>query len=117
MARALLIGFDPFAVSHPNAAEVAAALETGMARFAELGLEGDLCSITAFDTAEATIVEALAAHPYACVVIGGGIRKSEHLLEFFEQVLNLVHRHAPQAAIAFNTNPLDSADAARRWVS
>ena len=31
-------------------------------------------------------------------------------------VINLVHRHAPHAAIAFNSNPVDSLDAARRWL-
>ena len=31
-------------------------------------------------------------------------------------VLNLVHRHAPDAAIAFNRTPSDTFDAARRWI-
>jgi len=34
-----------------------------------------------------------------------------------ETVVNLVHRHAPNAAIALNTNAADSVDAARRWLS
>ena len=33
-----------------------------------------------------------------------------------EIVLNAVHRHAPKAAIAFNTNPQDSGAAALRWM-
>lgn len=33
-----------------------------------------------------------------------------------KQVLNLVHRHAPDAAIAFNRTPSDTFDAARRWI-
>jgi hypothetical protein len=37
------------------------------------------------------------------------------MLEFFETVINLVRRHAPNAAIAFNTNPENSLDAALRW--
>jgi hypothetical protein len=39
------------------------------------------------------------------------------MLEFLETVINLVRRHAPRAAIAFNTNPENSLDAARRWLS
>jgi len=50
------------------------------------------------------------------VVIGGGIRKHEPLLELFEKVVNLVRRHAPDAAIAFNSSPEDTADAALRWL-
>jgi hypothetical protein len=34
----------------------------------------------------------------------------------FEAVINAVHRAAPNPAIAFNTRPQDSADAAAGWV-
>jgi len=33
-----------------------------------------------------------------------------------EQVINLVRRHAPDAAIAFNATPEETFDAAARWV-
>jgi hypothetical protein len=51
------------------------------------------------------------------VVVGGGLRKDDELVEFFEVVVNLVRRHAPQAAIAFNSTPVDCADAAARWLT
>jgi hypothetical protein len=50
------------------------------------------------------------------VVVGGGVRKPEELLELFERVINLVRRHAPRAAIAFNSTPLDTFEAAARWL-
>lgn len=65
---------------------------------------------------ERAIVAALTRKDYACVVIGGGIRNHEPLLEFFEKVINLVRQHAPDAAIAFNSSPEDCADAALRWL-
>jgi hypothetical protein len=37
-------------------------------------------------------------------------------LELFERVVNLVRRHAPGAAIAFNATPEETFDAAARWV-
>jgi hypothetical protein len=46
-------------------------------------------------------------------VVGGGVR---HEPELFERVVNLVRRHAPEAAIAFNQTPEDTFDAAARWV-
>jgi len=38
------------------------------------------------------------------------------LLDLFERVINLVRRHAPSAAIAFNSTPLDTFVAAARWL-
>ena len=49
-------------------------------------------------------------------MIGAGIRLPPHSLSMFEAVINAVHRAAPDAAIAFNTRPEDSADAAARWL-
>jgi hypothetical protein len=53
--------------------------------------------------------------PKPCVVIGGGVR-NEDQLELFEQVINLVRRYAPGAAIAFNSTTAGTFDAAARWV-
>jgi hypothetical protein len=50
------------------------------------------------------------------VVIGGGLRIPPKSLLLFEQLVNAVHRAAPNAAIAFNTSPPDTADAAARWI-
>lgn len=86
-------------------------------RFEERGISCHLGLVPLDDSAEARIVELLRREPYECVVIGGGIRKAEELLELFEVVVNLVRRHAPQAAIAFNTSPDDCADAAQRWIT
>jgi hypothetical protein len=47
-------------------------------------------------------------------VVGGGVRRGE--LELFEQVVNLVRRHAPDAAIAFNSRPDTTFEAAARWI-
>ena len=58
---------------------------------------------------------ALRVRPWECVVIGGGVR-NEDQLELFERVLNLVRRHAPDAAIAFSRAPAETFDAAARWV-
>jgi hypothetical protein len=56
------------------------------------------------------------ARQWECVVIGGGVRKPDDQLELFERVVNLVRRHAPDAAIAFNATPTDTFDAAARWI-
>ena len=58
----------------------------------------------------------LASASYDCVVIGAGVRLPPRLLSIFEAVINAVRKAAPRAAIAFNTRPEDSADAAARWL-
>jgi len=118
--RVLVIGIDPRAVAHlgVDADLVANALAHGQERFAAAGVAADLC-LVGLDPQDAVarIVAALKTQPWSCVVIGGGIRKPAPLLEFFEQVINLVRRHAPGAAIAFNTNGENSLEAAQRWLS
>ncbi len=34
----------------------------------------------------------------------------------FEKLVNVVHEHAPQAKLCFNTKPSDTAEAVRRWL-
>ncbi|MBK1786587.1 hypothetical protein JHE00_19845 [Prauserella sp. ASG 168] len=116
MARVLVVGLDPAKIHGSDAEAVKAAVLRGQARFDALGIESDVCSVALDAGAETAIVEALTRKDYACVVVGGGIRKPEPLLEFFEKVVNLVRHHAPTAAIAFNSSPEDSADAALRWL-
>ena len=50
---------------------------------------------------------------YIGYIVGGGLRVDETLV-LFEEILNLVHRLAPQAVIAFNSRPDDLAAAAER---
>ena len=116
LGRVLVIGLDPVKIPGWDPAPVVAAIARGQARFADLGIEADMCLVAPDEDPDAAIVDALTRHDYACVVVGGGIRKHEPLLELFESVVNLVHRHAPGAAIAFNSTPDDTADAALRWL-
>jgi hypothetical protein len=114
--RVLVIGVDPNAQDGWDPAPVLAAIRRGQERFAAQGIDADLCLVVVDDSAEKTVVEALGRHDYACVVIGGGIRKHEPFLGLFENVVNLVRRYAPGAAIAFNSTPDDMAEAALRWL-
>jgi hypothetical protein len=111
----LAIGFDPHTIPGYDPAPIAAAIEQGSRLAAELGLAEDLLLVDYTELggpALAKIAERLRGKRYDCVLIGGGIRKPPELLELFQQVVNLVHWHQPEAAIAFNSGPGDSAD----WV-
>ncbi|MCX5377051.1 hypothetical protein [Streptomyces sp. NBC_00091] len=114
MSSVLLIGYEPQAIPGIDAQGLRAALDKEMARFDEHGIDGRMALIAFDGEAEATLVAALTERPWDVVVVGAGIRKVEQLLPLFEQILNLVHRHAPQAAIAFNTRPDDTVEVALR---
>jgi hypothetical protein len=113
----LVIGLDPAKIQGWDPEPLQAAIARGRARFDDHGLEADWCLVALDEDPERAITKALARADYACVVIGGGIRKEESLLGLFEKAVNLVRRHAPDAAIAFNSGPEDCADAALRWLS
>ncbi|HEX6352635.1 hypothetical protein [Actinophytocola sp.] len=116
VARVLVIGLDPAKLEGWDPEPVQAEIAAGRARFVERGVESDWCLVAPDEHPEEAIVAALTGDDYGCVVIGGGIRKSESLLELFEKVVNLVRQHAPDAAIAFNNRPTDCLDAALRWL-
>lgn len=116
VARVLVVGLDPAKLQGWDPEPLQAAIARGQARFDEHGIAADWCLVALEENPEAAIVEALTRQDYVCVVIGGGIRRPEPLLEFFEKVINLVRQHAPDAAIAFNSSPEDCAAAALRWL-
>ena len=125
MARVLLLGYDPETVdfsdpalpSGMTAEKVHAGIAVAMKQFADRGWEGDLGYIRPDETAGPAVERLLAAKNYDCVVIGAGVRLPPKGLALFEVVINAVHKFAPGAAIAFNTTPHDSADAAGRWLA
>jgi hypothetical protein len=120
----LLVGYDPETVdfSNPalppgmNAEKIRAGIAVTLKQMTDRGWESDLCLIRPDETAGQTVERHLASANYACVVIGAGVRLLPQGLALFEAVVNAVHRAAPAAAIAFNTRPEDSADAAARWL-
>jgi hypothetical protein len=124
MTRVLLVGYDPEAVDFSDPAlppgmtveKIRAGIAVASKQFAERGWEADVCFIRPDETAVPTVEGQLASTSYDCVVIGAGVRLPPRGLALFEAVINAIHRFAPGAAIAFNTRPDDSADAAARWL-
>ena len=116
-SHVLVIGLDPYRVRGPwDPKPVADAIEIGMKALADRGFHAEAClvGLDGSDDVEARVTVALQAGSWDCVVVGGGIRGPEEQLELFESIINLTHRHAPQAAIAFNHTPHDLADTAAR---
>ena len=124
MTRVLFVGQKPETVdfSDPalppgfNAEKIQAGIVIAMTKMKERGWQADECMISPDKTGRLMLEKQLAAASYDCVVIGGGIRIPPKSLPLFEMVVNTVHKAAPKAAIAFNTRPEDTAEAAARWV-
>jgi hypothetical protein len=124
MTRVLFVGQQPETIdfSDPalppgfNAEKINAGIAIGAAKITERGWQADLCMIAPDKTAGPTLEKQLASAIYECVVIGGGLRLPPNSLLLFETVINAIHRAAPNAAIAFNTRPEDTAEAAARWL-
>src|SRR5258705_9665459 len=125
MTRILLLGLDPETVDFSDPAlppgmtveKVHAGIAVAVKQFTDRGWESDVGVIRPDETAGSTVERQLRSTNYDCVVIGGGVRLPPRNLALFEIVINAIRKAAPGAAIAFNTRPDDSADAAARWVA
>jgi len=122
----LIVGLEPTLIdfSDPaygfvpgiNADKVKAGLDASENALKRLGYFAEQCLIDFGDTAEAVLQQRLEQKHYDCVLIGAGVRVVESNFLLFEKIINVVHRHAPQARLCFNTRPDDTAEAVRRWV-
>jgi len=125
MKRILLLGLDPETVDYSDPAlplgmtaeKVRAGIAVALKQFTDRGWETDVGYIRPDETAGPAVERQLRSTNYDCVVIGAGLRLPPRHLALFEAVINAVHKAAPGAAIAFNTRPEDSADAAARCLA
>jgi hypothetical protein len=125
MTRILLLGLDPETVdfsdpalpSGMTAEKIRAGIAVAVKQFTDRGWESDVGFIRPDETAGPTVERQLRSTNYDCVVVGGGVRLPPRNLALLEVVINAIRKAAPSAAIAFNTRPDDSGDAASRWVA
>jgi hypothetical protein len=119
--KVLAIGIDPAFVDFTTMPQFSLEMfrsyvDREIERVRALGYDVRTCLIDLGDTAEKVTARALQAEDFDCILIGAGLRQPREQLLLFERILNLIHRHAPDARICFNTTPADSAEAVRRWI-
>lgn len=116
----LFVGLDPKlmnldAAPAGTAENIQAGIDRSMRELAEGGYDASYCSLAEGDpNAEHVVRAALAERPFACVVIGAGLRLLPAHTALFEALVNAVVESAPGARLAFNATPGDAADAVRR---
>ena len=120
----LVIGLDPTLIdfSQPGYApgmdstKVLAGLKSCEDELARFGYSVQMCLTDFGETAEAVVDSKLKQKRFDCVLIGAGVRTNPRNFILFEKLINVVHEHAPQAKICFNTLPSDTAEAVKRWL-
>lgn len=122
MKKVVLIGLHPDVVDYDKwpmltPEKLMDALNSEKASLEGEGFEAEVMLVDRGETAEQVVRDALGAKDYDCVVIGAGVRKDDDHFLLFEKLVNVLHELAPNAKIAFNTNPSDTAEAVKRWVS
>jgi hypothetical protein len=117
----LIIGFEPTLLDYStipdlDAVTVMALLKADEAHLRGLGYEVELCLTDLGKTAEAFVRDRLRQKQFDCILIGAGVRTIPKYFILFEKLINVVHEHAPQAKLCFNTKPSDTAEAVQRWI-
>lgn len=100
-----------------NADKVMAALENDIELLKSLGYDAELGLVDFGKTAEASLLQLLQSKNYDCIIVGAGVRLVAANTPLFEKLINVIHEHAPNAKLCFNTGPMDTAEAVRRWFS
>ena len=120
----LLIGLDPTLIDftqpgYPpgmDATKVLAGLKASEDELTRLGYSVQMCMTDFGETAEAVVERRLEQERFDCVMIGAGVRTNPNNFILFEKLINVVHEHAADAKICFNTLPSDTAEAVKRWL-
>ncbi len=121
----LIIGEDPDLIdfSAPgvppgmSAQKVIEGLSGSCDRLKGLGHEANILLTRDAATIDKQVSEALEESRYDVIVIGAGLRTLPPMAEQFERLINVLHEKAPQAKLAFNSQPADSDKAALRWLA
>jgi len=120
----LVVGLDPTLIdfSQPgyppgmSIAKVLAGMKSSEDELTRLGYDVQTCLTDFGDTAVAVVQTQLKRKRFDCVLIGAGVRTNPSHLMLFEQLINVVHEHAPHAKLCFNQLPSDIAEAVKRWL-
>ena len=106
---------DPAIPRGLTPAKIRAGIDQGMADMRARGWEAVECMVPPLPAvASDQLRRALAGGRFDVVVGGGGLRLPQGRVEVFEALINLLRREAPDLAVAFNTGPETTADAAAR---
>lgn len=119
--KVLLVGIDPKKLDYTKLTNVteeklSTALENEKQKLISEGYDAKWCLIDLGATAEKTLQDELTTNTYDLILVGAGIRTLPENFQMFENVINVIHAHAPKSKICFNTSAFDSELAVKRWL-
>jgi hypothetical protein len=95
-------------------AQIRQGLESSLDELRAKGRVAHLVYLDTKETAPEQLAHALDGNRFDVIVVGAGLRIIPRQTEMFEVVMNIIRISAPQAKLAFNLSPDDSARAAER---
>ena len=81
----------------------------------ENGYDATWCLTDRGETAKEQVEDALLEYTPDIVLVGAGVRTDPDHFLLFETLINIIHKNAPKAKIAFNTLPYDTLESVQRW--
>jgi hypothetical protein len=120
----LIVGMNPHTIdfSSPGflpgmtAEKVEAGIKAERDGLKTLGYDSDMCLLDFGKNDLSELTNILKSKIFEGILIGAGLRVPTSNFILFEQTINTVHEYAAKAKIIFNTSPMDTQEAVRRWV-
>ena len=85
-------------------------------QFADVNIDAEWCLTDTGETAADELKAKLNSSRYDVILVGAGVRTDADQFSLFETIINIIHIHAPNSKICFNTSPYDSVEAVNRYL-
>lgn len=124
MKKVLIIGMDPHTIDFSNpeipqgltVEKIEQGAKATVEKLNTMGYDANLFLIETGTSDLSRLENHFNQKSYDGIVIGNGIRSIQTNFILFEQIVNVVHTHAPKAKIIFNSLPTDTDEAVKRWL-
>lgn len=124
MKKVLIIGVDPHTIDFTNPEipqgltieKIEEGANATVEKLYSMGYDAELFLIETGATNLSNLEDHLYDKSFDGIVIGNGIRGIAANFILFEQIINVVHIHAPKSKIIFNSLPTNTDEAVKRWL-
>ena len=123
MASVLIIGEDPDYIEPAELPpgltpeRIRGALDGARDALRAKGHAAEILWTTTVERIAGELAEAVRGLSYDVIVIGAGLRMIPSMAQHFERLMNAIREHSPDARLAFNSKPGDTAEAAERQLA
>ena len=124
MNRILIIGMDPHTIDFTNpeipkgltAEKIEQGTNATIAALQDSGYNAEVFLIETGNDDLSNLENYLQNNKFDGIVIGNGIRGLKTNFILFEKIVNVVHTHALESKIIFNSLPTDTLESVKRWL-